>query len=327
MDHSVSMSYPRRLLVPPDCAGTYHCMSRCVRRAFLCGEDPVTGQSFEHRKAWLERRIVELGNLFAVAVHAYAVMSNHLHVVLAVDPGATANWSDEVVASRWIALTSTNGTVSAAARIDRLLEQPERLVVLRARLGSLSWFMRFLKEPIARMANKEDCCTGRFWEGRFKTQALLDDTAVLACMTYVDLNPVRAGIVQRAQEGPRTSIRQRVRSQSLNQPLTPLAATINAEFLDVSLAGYLELVAWTGRQLHKQDASRIPRAIEPILQRIDTCAQQWLIQVPATESHYWRAIGKVRALTEFAQALGQRWLRGIGTARAVERPMRVTGSA
>jgi REP element-mobilizing transposase RayT len=85
------MTAPRRQIVDPAASGYYHCVSRCVRRAFLCGEDSCTGKSFEHRKAWVEERLLDLARHFAVGVYAYAVMSNHLHVVLHVDPGtATA---------------------------------------------------------------------------------------------------------------------------------------------------------------------------------------------------------------------------------------------
>ncbi|MFT5445711.1 MAG: putative transposase [Gammaproteobacteria bacterium] len=190
------MGYPRNVLVSTDEPGTYHCVSRCVRRAFLCGKDTVTGRSFEHRRQWLETRILELGNIFAVAVHAYAVMNNHFHVILEVDPTAPRQWSDEEVAARWLSLSAGVGDQAPPSqiRIGTLAAQEERLTVLRQRLGSLSWFMRYLKEPIARRANREDECSGRFWEGRFKTQALLDDAAVLASMVYVDLNPIRAGI-------------------------------------------------------------------------------------------------------------------------------------
>ena len=232
------MAYPRRLVVVPDSPGTYHCVSRCVRRAFLCGHDALTGRSYEHRKQWLEARILELGGVFAVAVHAYAVMSNHLHVVIHVDPKASEGWSNDEVARRWLSLCTVSDEDAPAleSRIAQLSAQPERLAVLRQRLGSLSWFMRFLKEPIARRANHEDGCTGRFWEGRFKTQALLDDPAVLACMAYVDLNPLRAGLAETAEEGPNTSLRRRVaEGQRPDSCLAPLVASIRSELPELTL--------------------------------------------------------------------------------------------
>ena len=315
------MPYPRHLLVPPEAPGTYHCVSRCVRRAFLCGQDPVTGHSFEHRKAWLEARIMELGDLFAVAIHAYAVMSNHIHLVLDVDPTVPADWSDEDVARRWVTLAGAKDSdLPVEARIGRLVGQPKRLAVLRERLGSLSWFMRFLKEPIARRANREDGCTGRFWEGRFKTQALLDDAAVLACMAYVDLNPVRSGLVKWARDAPHTSLRKRVNDGHAPEArLTPVAAAIDSRAPAPSLAAYLCLVDWTGSALEAPQTPSIPSVAVPVLRTLGQRPQQWLIQVPATESRYWRAIGAAHSLAERAREIGQRWLCGLGMARAIEK--------
>ena len=76
------MGYPRSHLVIPGIPGTYHCVARCMRRAFLCGDDAVTGRCFDHRKAWLESRLIELAGIFSISVLAYAVMSNHVHVVV-----------------------------------------------------------------------------------------------------------------------------------------------------------------------------------------------------------------------------------------------------
>ncbi len=88
----------------------------------------------------------------------------------------------------------------------------ERLADLRERLANLSWFMRCLCEKIARAANHEDRSSGRFWAGRFKSVALLDESAILACSVYVDLNPIRAGLATAPEGSEYTSGRDRIRS-------------------------------------------------------------------------------------------------------------------
>ena len=322
MRRCFSMSYPRRLYVPPDVPGLYHCVSRCVRRAFLCGNDPVTGRSFAHRKQWVENRILQLADIFAVAVHAYAVMSNHFHVVVEIDPTATEAWSNEEVARRWLALGGVSNAPETImeARVAALVDQPGRLTLLRKRLGNLSWFMRCLNEPIARRANREDDCTGRFWEGRFACQALLDETAVLSCMAYVDLNPVRAGVVATPESGPYTSIRRRVRVSASHGPdLRPIASSIRSWEPPLTTSQYLALVDWTGRTLHLAKKDVIPPDVPPILERLSMRSKQWLTQVPATESRYWRAIGRSDAMLARAESSGLKWLRGIGLARMLAR--------
>ena len=321
------MGYPRRLYVPPDTPGIYHCTSRCVRRALLCGNDPLTGRSFAHRKHWVEERIVALAQVFAVAVHAYAVMSNHFHVVVETDPGRARGWSDEETARRWLSLSNSPKAADAPleSRVVALLSEPERLVELRRRLGDLSWFMRYLNEPIARRANREDGCTGRFWEGRFACQALLDEAAVLGCMVYVDLNPVRAGVVATPEGGLHTSVRRRVRTgEPSGGRLRPVAASIDSQRVRLSTGQYLELVEWTGRRLHPAKRGAIAPGAPPILARLGLRPRQWLIQLPATESHYWRAIGHTEALLARAESVGLKWLRGIGMARALARAGRVS---
>lgn len=314
---SLAMGYPRRLSVPADTRGIYHCVSRCVRRAFLCGVDERSGRSFEHRKYWIEYRILRLAEVFSVAIHAYAVMSNHVHLVIEVDPGAPTSWSDEEVAQRWLTVFGKGGTKHSplVSRISTVASDPERIDVLRQRLGSLSWFMRALNEPIARRANREDDCTGRFWEGRFKCQALLDDAAFLACMAYVDLNPVRARIAESPEDSPHTSAHRRAKKFDLSQSLEPLATSIVAHVLDVSEAHYLQLLEWTTIRLNADAAEKSHCSCPSALNRLSLSPNQWLVQVPATESCYWRAVGSVQALLDHAQRVGCRWLRGIGFAR------------
>ncbi|MCF6437806.1 transposase, partial [Pseudoalteromonas sp. MMG021] len=162
----------------------YHCVSRCVRRAFLCGEDKFTGKSYEHRRGWVEERLLFLAQVFCIDVCAYAVMSNHTHVVLYVDDKKVQRLSDKAVLIRWHKLFKGSILSHKYLQGERLDEGQrfflnKEITEYRNRLSSISWFMRVLNEGIARAANREDNCTGRFWEGRFKSQALLDEAALM----------------------------------------------------------------------------------------------------------------------------------------------------
>lgn len=314
-----AMTYPRCQLVPPGSPGTYHCVSRCVRRAFLCGQDRYTGQSFEHRRQWVEDRLHDLARLFAVSVWAYAIMSNHLHVVVQMRPDATAIWTDREVAERWISLFP-KAEQDIAARVEALLACPERLAVLRARLADLSWFMRCLSEPIARRANREDNCKGRFWEGRFKCQALLDENAVLAAMTYVDLNPVRAALCTRLEDATHTSARQRLAQletapSGVSERLRAIAGMSGLSVLAIPQGEYLSLLDWTSHRVRSKQRRVVSSPPPEILARICTYPEQWPQQVLAVGSEFHRAIGNVESLIDKARAMGQRWLHGINAAR------------
>lgn len=201
------MAIPRNSVVDLEITPYYHVISRCVRRAFLCGFDPLSRRNFDHRKAWLVERLYQLVGLFAVDLCAYSIMSNHFHLVVRVDSDRAHMWSEEEVICRWCALfPGGRKRLLALSKRDR----HRQIETWRKRLYSLSWFMRCLNESIARRANREDGCTGRFWEGRFRAQALADEGAVLTCMSYVDLNPIRAGVATSLENSHYTSVRDRL---------------------------------------------------------------------------------------------------------------------
>jgi len=212
-------SYARKEIVCESEVEVFHAYTRCVRRAFLCGEDPLSGKNFDHRKAWVEERLQDLSSIMALDICGFAVMSNHLHVVVRTRPDLAAGWSDEEVARRWWRLfpkrRDEHGQEAEPEEheLGMLLADAEGLAERRRRLSSLSWFMRCLSEPIARRANKEDEVSGRFFEGRFKCQKLLDEAAILACSVYVDLNPVRAGIADTPETSAHTSAHERIRGR------------------------------------------------------------------------------------------------------------------
>jgi REP element-mobilizing transposase RayT len=217
-------AYARREIVPSDKVGVYHCTARCVRRAFLCGVDTVTGNDYEHRREWIRELLEHLASIFAIEICSYAVMSNHLHVVLRARPDLVPDWSQEEIAFRWKQLFPSRDPKTGkhmeplACDLNTILSEPGRVAVLRQRLSDLSWFMRCLNERTARRANREDGCKGRFWEGRFSSQALLDEGAILACSVYVDLNPIRAGVTETPEQSKYTSAYDRIRSMPTVSP-------------------------------------------------------------------------------------------------------------
>ena len=191
------MATPRYKLVDEEHAACYHVTSRCVRRAWLCGYDSFTQRDYSYRKRWLVDRMKHLARCFAVEIFGYAVMDNHFHMVLRYDPKACESWTDEEVARRWVEAfpPTAKGEMLEERKAEArqlLMEDADGLERARRTLGSLSHFMKHLKQPIARRANQEDDCLGHFFEQRFYSGALLSEEALLAAMVYVDLNPIRA---------------------------------------------------------------------------------------------------------------------------------------
>lgn len=301
----------------------YHITSRCVRRAFLCGYDRDSGASYEHRRGWIENRIHVLASLFSIEICGYAVMSNHYHLIVKINARKPHGWSDNEVLERWTALFKgpllvqrfRKGLPLTDVELDSLRSIT---AVFRSRLGSLSWFMKCLNEPIARKANSEDGCTGHFWEARFDSKALRSEKALLTAMTYVDLNPIRANLARTPETSDYTSIKARLQSGScrdklsaavaeliasgdLNHfsvPLRPLmpfaAASARREISDRHFGDalplreqdYLALVECTGRLSACGKRGRIDPRLVPILDRIGLSADDWAEAGTAFRQYY-----------------------------------------
>lgn len=330
------MTIPRSQLISISDTPYYHCVSRCVRRAFLCGSDS-NGNCFEHRRGWIVERIKLLASVFSIDVCAYAVMSNHYHLVLRVDDEQVRQWPQQEVIERWLMIFSgpelirrhKNSPLTTSAELEAVNKIVDEW---RERLSSISWFMKCLNEHIARMANIEDKCTGHFWESRFKSQALLDEAAVLSCMAYVDLSPIRANMCDSPEESDYTSIQERLglapkvdrlsdvkgfrhHTDDATQVHSELLSFAGNEHIDshpkhlpFSLLEYFELVDWTGRQLREDKRGSISARLPPILQRLHIQADQWLLASTGIEKHFGRAIGSKDQLQIYQQNHGIRWL-------------------
>ena len=274
-----------------------------------------------------------------------------------IDAETAESWSDEVVIKRWHQLFKGNmlidryqrGEVDTKAQLDVVAEI---IATWRSRLMDISWFMRCLNESIAREANKEDNCKGRFWavpahpcahgtwascpsEGRFKSQALLDETALLTCMMTVDLNPIRAGINNTLEESDFTSIQDRLVAFARQEESVKLKNNSSADKdeetcallpfkggeslandapkgLPFSLQDYFELIDWTGRAVRDDKKGAIPVDVLPILQKLGVNEAEWVGNVNHFGRRFHSVVGSVAAMRQFSDRIGQWWMQGMG---------------
>ncbi|PVZ71825.1 transposase [Pelagibaculum spongiae] len=327
---------PRRVGMNPQFCHWFHCMSRVCRKAWLCGVDPDTGESFEHRRDWIVKRLALLADAFSIEIASYTVMSNHYHLVLCVNLEKANSWSGDEVLRRWCKVYQGPEMVRRYLEGDNLmpleLQYVESFVdEYRQRLVDLSWFMRSLNEPLARMANKEDKCTGHFWEGRFKAQALLDEQAILTCMAYVDLNPLRAGIAKTPEQSDYTSIQQRIirnsKKKSFKSAKEKKGSSVvkpklksfkskdsSQENIPFSYQDYLTLVDQAARIIRSGKAV-IDDSLPPIIERLDIDQTVWIQTMGQGGNKFHRAVGCLASLRKHALQLKQFWVSGSGSDR------------
>ena len=303
------MAIARAQLVDVSLTRWYHCVTRCVRRAFLLGEGD------HNRKQWLQNRLEELAEIFAVSVGGYSVMNNHLHLLLRLDPEVARAWSDEEVVRRWGRLfpprdKSRQPIPVSEHWVQGRLADPKWVANARERLQNLGWFMKCLKEPLSRLANKQDKTRGTFFEGRFKSIAVIGEEALLAIGVYIDLNPVAAKVAKTPETSDYTSIKQRVDHVDAQGKTAELEAASDGSvagsqaavgleeslwlcpiedrreldspregmILGFSLGSYVKLVDYTGR-LFREGKASISAELAGVFERLGCSAQSWQIQI------------------------------------------------
>ena len=251
------MTIARRELIDVSVARWYHCMTRCVRRAFLLGEGLLD------RKQWFEDGLEELAHIFAVGVGGFSVMDNHVHLLLRLDPEVAAGWSDEEVARRrqWL-IDRAPQVPTAAADFRGMGQRPpqghpmaggDSRAVGEHQLvhempegrnpfhGAPTW-KTSVEVPSSRPGL-------RAW--RFSTRS------ASATSTYIDLNPVAAKIAEVPETSEYTSIKQRVEHIKAQDATTQLEAAKSG-----SVAGSQRQAVWRkccGFARSRIDASWIHR--------------------------------------------------------------------
>ena len=280
-------------------------MTRCVRRAFLLGEGD------RNRKEWIESRLEELAGIFAVAVGGFSVMNNHLHLLLRLDPEVAQAWTDEEVVQRWGRLFPPRDKAREPIPVTKewvqwRLSDAQWVATARQRLQNLGWFMKCLKEPLSRLANKQEKTRGTFFEGRFKSIAVIGEEALLAIGVYIDLNPIAAKVAKTPETSDYTSIKQRLEHAEAQGRTAELEAASSGSvagsqaaagleeslwlcpiedrreldspregmILGFSLGSYVKLVDYTGRLFRAGKAS-ISAELAEIFERLGCSAQSW----------------------------------------------------
>jgi REP element-mobilizing transposase RayT len=329
------MPQPRKTIVCIDATPYYHCVSRCVRKAYLCGLDIVTKQNYQHRRAWVEKELLKQAKVFAIDIAAYAIMSNHYHVVLHINKKKAEAWTFDEVIGRWHSLYKGNSLSQRYLKTSEFSEAEyvklsEFVEEWRDRLMDLGWFIGRLNEFIARQANFEDKCTGRFWEGRFKSQALLDEKALATCMAYVDLNPIRADIAKTPEKSDHTSIKYRAIkakvTHSANHPkqqakgLMPFVGNPNINIpggLPFKLTDYLELVELTGRSIREDKRGYIEKYQPTILARLGIDANSWITMTTSFETTFKSLVGNPTLMSTALAMLGKKRRAGVRNCEAL----------
>jgi hypothetical protein len=289
------MTVARSQIVNPQITRWYHCISNTVRGARLL--DSVG----DFRKRWLEQRMEQLVGIFGIEVASYCVMD-------------TKRWSKEEVLRRWAQLHPPRGAdrkpITSAKALEKWIQQKKAdqkfVQMIRQRLTDLGWFMKSLKEPLARRANQQDGTRGAFWAARYKSIAILDEEALLATCVYIDLNPLAAGKVKLPEQAPFTSLYARLQWCKKQGRMADLQAARRGSVLaaqkargmesglwlcpledrrqrgdqrvgllqSFSLGSYLLLVDATSRMLRPGKA-RVGPQVVALLERIGTSVEIW----------------------------------------------------
>ncbi len=333
---------PRRKIVRKDRKAVYHCWNRCVRSAFLCGRDPLTGHDFSYRRNWLRTREQQLAALFAIELCFHAEMSNHLHLVLRTRPDIARRWSREEVARRWLTITRLAKAMGDDVptpdprKVHMLTRDKKKIAKLRRRLCNISWLMGVLCENVARRANKEEECSGKFWESRFQCRRCDSEAAVLICGMYVDLNQIRAGEARTPETSRYTSAYDRIQSRRQRSPqrkedgwLCELTLregphedlegkyrsrsgrrASDEGLLPIELDKYLQLLDWSGRELRRGKRGAIPKDLAPILDRLSIREEMLLDVLESMDERFGHLLGNPTQMAAAAAEMGVRWLKG-----------------
>ncbi|MEZ6078786.1 MAG: hypothetical protein R3C56_24865 [Pirellulaceae bacterium] len=321
------MSRPNRSEVfSPDESCIVHVISRVVRRCFLLGDDPITGKNYDHRKDWIENLLQHQAKHFGIDLLCFSLLSSHFHLVLKSQPDIVRTWNNREVARRWLMLCPKRKRPDGSpaepkeTEINSIVNDAVKLKQIRSRLSDISWWMRLLCQKVAVRANKEDQQAGKFWQDRFRAIRILNESGLLACAAYVDLNPIRAALAETLEDSDYTSVQRRIQSlQSPDKPSDRFLAPLTIDelrdelgsrpsssgyrcsdngFLNMSSEDYLALLDWTARQVVNGKRGVTPADTPPILERLGLEPDVWCELVQDFDTLFSLVAGRPAAIDQ-----------------------------
>jgi hypothetical protein len=347
----------RKDVFSPDEIAIVHVMNRTTRRCFLFGDDTLSGKNYDHRKVWFVDRLQLLASQFGIDLLSYAVLSNHFHLILRSRPDVVKTWDDTEVARRWLTLCPLrkdefgNAIPPTEFELNTIRTNKTKLDQIRRRLSDISWWMRLLCQNIAQRANLEENETGKFFQARFKATRLLDETSLLACAAYVDLNFIRAALAETLEGSQFTSIQKRIEDlipdvgpsgeATPSEPSRPQAASdflapvdldersgstgpcahqhgqrcSDKGFLPMTTAAYVELLDWTARQIRGDKRGSTPMHLAPIFERLGIHEETWVQLVREFGRLFYVMAGQPKTIDSHRSADGTRRFRAKAAVR------------
>ena len=337
------MTVRRSDVFRPGDEGIYHCGSRCVRRGWLMGDDPLTGKNHNRRRRWALLRLSLMCQAFSIDLLFFAILANHFHVVLRTMPRLAKRWPDREVARRWLMVFPGKrtedplGVEPADEDIGRLARNKDEIKKIRRRLSDISWWHRAFKEPLSRLANAEDGCSGAFWESRVWCRLVEGREGLFAVGLYNDLNLLRAGQCADPWATPYCSIGMRVLAEKIVKEGGADPAPWLAQFtlsecqtglmgsstglrasdlgcLDMTLDAYLKILRWAADESAKPRSGGMPQDLGRLARSQGLNPEKLSELIAMMPKIFPRMIGRAGQLRARAKEDDRHWFQGVGRA-------------
>lgn len=334
------MAVPRYLLVDPDEAGVYHCVTECVRQMFLLGTDVDTRRENLSRWLFCDFLLEKLAGIFCLDVLDYAFLSNHIHTLLRTDPDRAAEASAEDLLWRWLTLhpDRQKGIPVPVTKelVKRRVQDQELVAKARKQLACLSYFQKNLLEAIAKEMNRRDLVRGHFVADRFGSRRVTSEEGVLVASIYVGLNPIRAGLGKSIDSHPFSSYSRRYQGRDgwlAPVTLDPAMETYKAPqecwnafgaprnsekgYLPVTLSQLQDLALWTFDHLRprknaqgEEEIYLLPEALRVAVESAGIEPTLWLEVIRAYDKKFWFVLGNAESIAAAASATGRQFYKG-----------------